>query len=132
MDQENLTCFPITEEVPHPEQVGAHGDLSFASDATLDQFAFSVPDPIVEHLEKTSRVEGVDVPCMLLSAFVSVLHRYTGGLLDEWIRADTPQTFGDLARHFSNDPSYGSDGECFSKQFCVRDFPRDIGTPTIP
>ena len=122
MDKENLTCFPITEEVPHLEQVGAHGDLSFASDATLDRFEFTVLDPIVEHLEKTSRVEGVDVECMLLSAFVMVLDRYTGGLLDEWIRIAKPQTFGDLARHFSNDPSYGFDGECFSKQFCVRDF----------
>ena len=69
---------------------------------------------------------------MLLSAFVSVLHRYAGGLLDEWIRIDKPQTFGDLARHFSYDPSYGFDGECFSKLFRVHDFPKDIGTPTIP
>jgi len=132
MEQENLTRFPIPETLTLSGQDGALIELSFAFDATLERFEFSVPDPIVEHLEKTSRVVGVDVECMLLSAFVLVLHRYTGGLLDEWIRADTPQTFGDLALHFSSDPSYGFDGECFSKQFCVRDFPRDIGTPTIP
>ncbi|MFZ4470991.1 MAG: AMP-binding protein, partial [Pirellula sp.] len=120
------------EEVPHLEQVAAHGGLSFASDAKLERFEFSVPDPIVEHLEKTSRVEGVDVPCILLSAFASVLHRYSGGLLDDWIRADAPQTLGDLAGHLSNDPSYRFDGEYFSKLFCVHDFPRDLGTPTIP
>lgn len=132
MDKENVSGFPILEPLARSRQDGTLGGLTFSSDATLDRFAFSVPDRIVEHLEKTSRVVGVDVSCMLLSAFASVLHRYTGGLLNERIRADAPQTFGDLARQFSNDPSYGFDGECFSKLFCVRDFPRDIGAPTIP
>ena len=132
MDQENLTLVPISETPARSGQDGAPSGLAFASDATLDRIEFSVPGPIVEQLEKTSRVEGVDVSCMLLSAFALVLHRYTGGLLDEWIRADTQQTFGDLARQLSSDPSYGFDSECLSKLFCVHDFPRDIGTPTIP
>ncbi|MEI6524821.1 MAG: AMP-binding protein, partial [Planctomycetota bacterium] len=132
MDQENLTLFPISETPARSCQDGAPSGLAFASDATLDRIEFSVPGPIVDQLEKTSKVEGVDVSCMLLSAFALVLHRYTGGLLDEWIRADTQQTFGDLARQLSSDLSYGFDSECFSKLFCVSDFPRDIGTPTIP
>ncbi len=132
MDQENLTCIPIPETLARSGQDGAPSGLAFASDATLDRIEFSVPGPIVEQLEKTSRVEGVDASCMLLSAFALVLHRYTGGVLDEWIRADAPQTFGELARHLSSDPSCCSGGEFFSKLFCVSDFPRDMGTPTIP
>ena len=132
MDKETSNGFPILEPLARSGQDGALGGLAFSCDATLDRFAFSVPDRIVEHLEKTSRLEGVDVSSVLLSAFALVLHRYTGGLLEDWIRVDAPQTLGDLARHLSNDPSYRFDGEYFSKLFCVHDFPRDFGTPTIP
>ena len=132
MDKETSNGFPILEPLARSGQDGALGGLAFSCDATLDRFAFSVPDRIVEHLEKTSRLEGVDVSSVLLSAFALVLHRYTGGLLEDWIRVDAPQTLGDLARHLSNDPSYRFDGEYFSKLFCVHDFPRDLGAPTIP
>ena len=132
MDKETSNGFPILEPLARSGQDGALGGLAFSCDATLDRFAFSVPDRIVEHLEKTSRLEGVDVSSVLLSAFALVLHRYTGGLLEGWIRVDAPQTLGDLARHLSNDPSYRFDGEYFSKLFCVHDFPRDLGAPTIP
>nr|MCE2753625.1 amino acid adenylation domain-containing protein [Pirellula sp.] len=132
MDQETSNGFPTLEPLAHSGQDGAFGDLAFSSDPTRDRFEFSVPYWIVEQLEKTSRLDGLDVSSVLLSAFAWVLHRYTGGLLDDWIRADAPQKFGDLARHFSNDPSFSFNGEYFSTQFSVHDFPSDFGASTIP
>ena len=132
MDQETSNGFPTLEPLAHSGQDGAFGDLAFLSDPTRDRFEFSVPYWIVEQLEKTSRLDGLDVSSVLLSAFAWVLHRYTGGLLDDWIRADAPQKFGDLARHFSNDPSFSFNGEYFSTQFSVHDFPSDFGASTIP
>ena len=98
------------------------------SGESLASCYYRLPGELASQLEKASRNEGVDASSFLLAAFTVILNRYVQADLSEI--ANAAQTFGDLARSFSDDTSVHFDGACIEREVILPDFPKALGTST--
>ncbi|MFM7926810.1 MAG: 4'-phosphopantetheinyl transferase superfamily protein [Pirellula sp.] len=83
----------------------------------LESCYYKLPGELASRLDKASRNEGVDASSFLLAAFTVVLNRYVHA--DSSGKANAAQTFGDLARSFSDDTSVHFDGKCIDREVTV-------------
>ncbi|MFN9347030.1 MAG: non-ribosomal peptide synthetase [Planctomycetota bacterium] len=89
---------------------------------------YKIPEELASRLDKASRNEGVEASSFLLAAFTVVLNRYVHA--DSSEKAYAAQTFGDLARSFSDDTSVHFDDKCIDREVTLSDFPKALGTST--